>query len=561
MPDGGGTKQSASAPGNNMKTPGSKKSPDAMALRDKCLKLPLIMVFLTPLTFPFNASCQEAEPDVLPGSPHWMEYLKEYNNWEGASNPAGLSLTNMHNLGNSYFTYNIDEGDFYRPQDASRVNTFGFTTERYQSLGEMTFRGEFTFHSFEEKDRQWGNVMDPFRGTPYIFSDVEGGDWSKQYYNLNFTAASGRLFGLFYAGIEAHYELYTGARQNDPRPVNHTQSIHAKPGLLFPVGNNSDLGITGYISNRSEDISITLVNHDFQHRWYKMRGVGEFRRGFMRGYSRSYEGTGFGGGINYALTLNRGSLIADADIRFYNEEVSDGSSIIQHGGELEEMTLETSVRLKLTGASTLHRITGTFNLTEFTGIEHSQSYDNSLEQWITFATSTRYRADHIHTGIDYRFYRTKTNNDYDWMAGLNASLISDDIRYLLPLSSKKFADLRLLLNGEKNFTLAGNNLHMGVTAGYNMSIDEDLSIHHELLDGDRSDITDNVTIPDFYYHTTNYAIFGINATYSFNIGNTVNSPFYFSLEAKRHDLASSDISPLYKDTARNYLKISLGMIY
>ena len=546
---------------NTDKFPVFKKSPNTMALRDKCLKLSLILLFLGTLTFPFNGNCQEASLAALPGSSHWMEYLKEYNNWEGASNPAGLSLTNMHNLGNSYFTYNIDEGDFYRPQDASQVNTFGFTTERYQSLGEMTFRGEFTFHSFEEKDRQWGNVMDPFRGTPYIFSDVEGGDWSKQYYNLNFTAASGRLFGLFYAGIEAHYELYTGARQNDPRPVNHTQKIQAKPGLLFPVGNNSDLGVTGFISNRSEDIGITLVNHDFQHRWYKMRGVGEFRRGFMRGYSRSYEGTGFGGGINYAYTFRRGSLIADADIRFYNEEVSDGSSIIQHGGELDEMTIETSIRLKLRRTNSLHRITGRFDLTEYTGIEHSQSYDNSLEQWVTFATSTRYRADHIHAGADYRFYRKRANNDYDWMAGLNAGFISGDMRYLLPASTKKFADFRLLLKGARNFTIAENNLHLGLTAGYNMSLDDELSIHHELLDGERSDISDNVTIPDFYYLTTDYAIFGLNVTYSFNIGDTINSPFYLRLEATRYDLTSSDVAPMYEGTTRNHLKLSLGMIY
>jgi len=281
----------------------------------------------------------------------------------------------------------------------------------------------------------------------------------------------------------------------------------------------------------------------------------------MRSYSRSYEGTGFGGGVNYAYTFSRGSLIADADIRFYNEEVSDGSSVIQHGGELDEMTIETSIRLKLRRTNSLHRITGHFDLNEFTGIEHNQSYDNSLEQWVTFATSTRYRADHIHAGIDYRFYRKRANNDYDWMTGLKAGFISGDMRYLLPLSTKKFADFRLMLNGARNFTIAENNLHLGLTAGYNMSLDEELSIHHELMEGERSDISDNVTVPDFHYLTTDYAIFGINATYSFNIGNTINSPFYLRLEATRYDLTSSDISPRYEDTARNHLKLSLGMLY
>ncbi|GEM_PF-2130378 len=532
-----------------------------MAVRNTFLKQSLALLCMALCLLPNALKGQDSGLTMPPKAPHWLEFIKQYNNWEGSSNPAGMAHTNMHDLGNSYFIFNVDEGDFYRPQDASQTNRFGFTTERYQSLGEMTFRGAFTFNSYEEKDRNWGAVVDPFRGTPYIFSDIEGGDWSKQYYNLNFTATSGRLFGLMYAGLEAHYELHTGARQNDPRPKNNTNNLWARPGLLFPVGNNSDFGITGYISNRNEEISYTLVNHDFQHRWYKMRGVGEFRRGFMTGHSRAYNGTGFGGGINYAYTFNRGSIIADADIRLYNEEVSDGTSVVQHGGELDEMTIDAGVSVKLMGTNSLQLIRGSFSMTEYTGIEHSQSYDNSLEQWVTFATSTRYRADHIHAGIDYRYYRTTPNNDYSWMAGVKAEASNNDVRYLLPLSTKEFTDLQVLLNGAKNLTVSDNNLHLGVKAGYRILIDNELSIHRDLLEGDRSDISENVTIPDYFYLTTDYAIIGVNATYSFNIGDTVDSPFYISIKAKRYDLTHSDISPMFEDKSRNFLKLSLGMIY
>lgn len=532
-----------------------------MALKQMCLKHSLVSLCMALCLLPFALQGQDTKLTLPPRTPHWAEFMKQYNHWESSSNPAGLAHTNMHNVGNSYFIFNIDEGDFYRPQDASQTNRFGFTTERYQSLGEMTFRGAFTFNSYKEKDRNWGNVMDPFRGTPYIFSDIEGGDWSKQLYNLNFTASSGKLFGLMYAGIEAHYDLHTGARQNDPRPKNNTNGLWAKPGLLFPVGNNSDLGITGYISTRNEEISITVVNHDLQHRWYKMRGVGEFRRGFMSGHSRAYNGTGFGGGINYAYTFKRGSVVADADIRLYNEEVSDGTSIVQHGGELNEMTIDAGISLKLVGIHSLQRVNGTFNITEYTGTEHSQSYDNSLEQWVTFATTTKYKADHIHAAIAYRYYRTTPNNDYNWMAGVKAEASNNDVRYLLPYSAKQFDDLQIILNGAKNLTIAGNNLHLGVKAGYRMLTDNELSIHQGLIEGDRSDISDNVTIPDFYYLTTDYAIMGLNATYSFDIGRTANSPFYIKMEAKRYDLTRSDVSPMYEGTSRNFLKLSLGMIY
>ena len=185
----------------------------------KPLKYRYVLVALLTFAPLFEVVAQSSEVDTAKYNEvkyvHVLEYLKMCNTWL-SSNPASLSLSEMHNLGNSLFYINNKNGDFYRPQEPEKSNQFGFSTENYKMLNDLRLWGKFAFHSTNEYNRNWGDVIDPYRRTPYLFADEEGGDWEKQNYELSFGASSKKLFNLFFIGIDAHYELHTGARQNDP---------------------------------------------------------------------------------------------------------------------------------------------------------------------------------------------------------------------------------------------------------------------------------------------------------------------------------------------------------
>jgi hypothetical protein len=528
----------------------------------------LIQVFITlllcsPFSPPFAmaVSSDEQTTQVAAETPHVFEYLKLKNTWLASSNPAGMAFTEMYDLGNSYFSHYYNDGNFYRPQEAGRTNQFGFTTERFQALNQLRFKGAFTFHTTGEYDRKWGVLTDPFLGTPYVFADESGGDWAKQYYNLNAGMSSGKLFDLFYAGADVDYVVHTGARQADPRPLNNTYFIHVKSGVIFPIGQRASIGLSGVINNRQEDISISVRNQDFQHRWFKMRGLGEYRTGLMSAFSRSYSTTTLGGGLQFAYNLNTYQILAEVNYYMQNGEAIDGSSTFQHGGEYDETRIEGFFSFKFNGPSCLHLLKGTFDLKQGTGIEHSQNYDIDEEQWVTFATTTRYLGDRYLGGLQYNYFRTNgMTTDFNWMAGLQADIERADLRFLLPNSSQLNTFAKIKMQGKKNIAIGNNMLHIGLSAGYKLSLDDDLSLHPELMNSERTVISEMVTIPDYDYLITDYTSFGIDLKYNFSLLNRTKNNFYIGLQADKYYL-TDESNAGFAANGRNYFKARIGMIY
>ncbi len=494
-------------------------------------------------------------------TPHVFEYLKQKNIWLASSNPAGMAFTEMYDLGNSFFSHFYNDGNFYRPQEADRTNQFGFTTERFQSLNQLRFKGAFTFLTSSEYNQKWGVLTDPYMGTPYVFADESGGDWAKQYYNLNAGMSSGKIMDLFYAGIDVDYVVHTGARQADPRPLNNTYFIDVRPGVIFPLGQRASIGLSGLINNRQEEISISVSNQDFQHRWFKMRGVGEYRTGFMRSFLRTYSGTSFGGGLQFAFNQDAYQILAEANYYTQNQEVTDGASTFQHGGEYNETRIEGFISFKYNGPSCLHLLTGTFDLKQGTGIEHSQNFDLKEERWVTFATTTRYLGDRYFGSIQYNYFRTNgMAADYNWMAGFQGDIERADLRFLLPNSLQLNTFAKIKLQGKKNFAIGNNNLHIGLSAGYKISLDEELSLNQELTSSERTVISEMVTRPDYDYLVTDYTSFGLDIRYNFSLLKKTRNNFYIGMQADKYYLTDESDAG-FLTSGRNFFMARIGMIY
>ncbi len=482
------------------------------------------------------------------------------NSWLQSENPAGLSLAGVPDAGNTLFSWDVLQGSFYRPQEAEAMRRFGFFSERYQSLKRLRFRGNFAFQTINEDNRQWSNVNDALNGNPYVLASERGGDWKRQFYQLGFGASTDKLLNLLFFGIDVNYIVQSGARQNDPRPLNNANLLEVKPGFIFPLGNRSQIGIHGFYSNQNEEISITVSNTDEQQRWYRIRGLGEYRTGQAIGLTRAYNGSTIGGGLQYATGFGNTFLHLEASLKQAGIDATDGSSVIQHGGEFNVTTTEAILRMNNHGPSCQHHTMLFFRMDQREGIEHSQSYDNVLERWVTFATTLRYRSDYMGGGIDYAYYRGKSSSDFSWMAGLGARYVSEDARFLLPLSSLDTRYIDLHIRGAKPISRNRQSFYLSALAGYKMLLDSKLVIHPEVFASGRTDIANNVVKPDFDWQSSDFIHSALGLGYQRGFGNNANH-IWMSLSINRiHPLDQTGNESFLK-SGRNYLELKLGLVY
>lgn len=535
-----------------------------MKVRHRYIPFSIALLLLGMVAFSGKASeSQEPEEEKsdIQHVPHVFDFLKRSNTWLHSSNPAGMTFAEMHNMGTFHFQHDYKDGGFRRPQEAAIINQFGFATERFQRLNEMRFRGNFSFHTVAEHNRNWGVLMDPFYGSPYIFTDERGGDWSKQFYHLGAGMSTGKLFDLFFAGVDIDYNVKTGARQADPRPLTNTYRMVVRPGVIFPVTQNMNLGVSGFYSNRNEEVSITVTNFDFQHRWFKMRGVGEYRTGFMTGFFRAYNGSTAGGGLQLEYDISGMQFIAEANYHLFNEEVTDGSSVLQHGGQFDESSINGFLSLRMGRENCIHLARAFFDIREGRGTEHSQNYDVNVERWVTFATTLRYLGDRYSAGVGYDYFRTnETQSDYSWMGGFLANIEHADLRFLVPSSSQMHTFAQIGAHGRLNLPMGNNTLHVAANAGYRLPLDDELRIHRELIDDGRTVIAYNVAMPDHEYMISEHLSAGLELTYNFSIFQSAANNFFMGLKADRYFLTNNS-SDHFTGNNRSMVMVRLGVVY
>lgn len=496
----------------------------------------------------------------MPDYTYRMEYLRLTSPWFQSANPASLFLAGIPDAGLSHFLYSANSGAFHRPQQAESVNQAGFYSERVQSLKNLRFKGHFNFLSINETNRQWSNVLDPFSGNPYQYASEKGGDWKAQFYNMGFTASSNKLFNLFYFGLDVDYSTRTGARQNDPRPLNNGNQLEIKPGFIIPLGDHSGFGLMAFYANRNEEISISVSNTDEQQRWFRTQGLAEYRTGLSISGNRAYYGETYGGGLQYILNRGQLSLMASAAMKLSGEEATDGISTVQHGGEFRQTRTEGSIFALNRTPVFNHLLRAHFRLDQREGIEHNQSFDNRLDRWITFATTRRFRGDHMYSGIQYSLFRNHQATDYKWMAGLSADFSSDDSRYLIPASFLEVQSLEVAARGAKVLGTGSNRFHLNMSAGYKLVLDHDIKIHPEVYSSGRTVIADNVLTPDYEFLTTDQLIANAGISYFRHLPKSA-TQFWLQLNLGSFQPLGKESASGFLTSGRNHFEVKLGLLY
>lgn len=357
------------------------------------------------------------------------------NPWLLTPNAAGLKDGVVPAIGSTYIGTHQEQGDFKRPQQALTKQSYLFHSERYQPVKNGVFYGSFRFEQQKEEAVHWNDVMDPYRGTPYVLADSLGGDWKKQVFQLNLKAASAKIANRLSLGAGVVYNLSTGARQNDPRPLNYVNELDFKPALLFEISGIHAAGLTGTYGFYKEEVSLLNNKSELLQKVFKLKGlaVHDAPSLFSSSFTRLYDGTKKGAELQYAFTKSGDQnfkWLSSFGFQDYTEDVRDGVTKPTNGGRYKQTTYHLTSIMTRSNDAFIQQLQFSFLKMNGKGREYHQTYDPVSTLWLTTFDAIFYTRSSTTANVAWELARAAKHDGFKWKTRASAGYNKLDAAYL-----------------------------------------------------------------------------------------------------------------------------------
>ena len=194
-------------------------------------------------------------------SPAAMEQLKTRRLWSHSQNAAGMPFDDIQNYSNVILGYDLQDGNYCRPQEGQKEAIVGVSSEGFINLKNAYVWGAFNFAQKNLTDAGYNaSIADPFRGMPYYVADQHLSKWRNQYYDLKFRAATPLLGNHWALGLEGNYVATLAAKQRDPRVDTRFYTLGLTPGITYKLNNSHKFGASFKYSSIKEDSRMSNVN-------------------------------------------------------------------------------------------------------------------------------------------------------------------------------------------------------------------------------------------------------------------------------------------------------------
>lgn len=432
-----------------------------------------------------------APPEVQPLLHPWLQ----------TDNAAGLGMSALPATGSTSFTGKAISGGFHRPQQAVSSNSLTFQSQNYQRLKAASLYGNFSYTQSSDKQVQWSDVLNPYRGTPYLLADSVGGNWKKQVYAMNVRAASGVLGNSrIRVGVGADYTVSTGARQNDPRPLSTANELAVKPGMIWQAGRNSFIGVNGLYGSYKESVNLMIKNTNQAQTIYKLTGLGQYDipAATNVGASRNYYGNAYGGALQYHRQWRRWQWLTEASYRQYTERVTEGTVPRTMAG-YQESRFAAGTALQRTTDSYIQQWRLEGQRTGKTGTEHVwTSTAGVVKETLVadFYSSHAYRG-----GVSYLLIRRRNAQAYGWLVKAGVYYNDTENEYLYPYSVQSYRSLQPELSAAKVWSAGKGEWSAGLQLSYYSCLSQTLA--YQLMTTTSNIVARKVLYPDQDYLTAN----------------------------------------------------------
>ncbi len=407
------------------------------------------------------------------------EYFKIKESLIKSRNSALLGYTTLPLEGESQLGAYYQGGDLRSPYDAKSTQGINFSTSRYQRLNDWTFFGSFSFQTNKDSEVGLTAHTNPYRDNPYQLIDSLSADWKKQRYALQLQIATPAFANdRMNAGLNIRYNMLTGARQKDPRPLDNSSNLDLSPSITYKIDEQNILGLTGHYSFYKEDLNIETVGTSRQFNLYRLLGAGEYQNSapyiLTVGYLRSNEGHAFGGAVDYVRRSETKQWTVNFDYRKGHEDVIDGSIYIQQAGRHNFAQYQAASYLDWKRNNLAHQIGLKWMLKDMDNREYHQVQNPDSKQYETVYSSIMSTMLRTNTTLSYLLSREKSKGHIDWWLNAAATYHSLDNRYANPKNKQIIDKINIAISYDKNYVLQQKQgLSFQVKSAFDFLVDDD----------------------------------------------------------------------------------------
>ena len=408
-------------------------------------------------------------------SPAAMEQLKMQRLWLNSQNASGMVFDDATAFSNVHANYNLQNGNFHRPQEGKKESTIGVSSEGFMNLKNALVWGSFSFQQKNLTDAGYNaSITDPFRGMPYYIIDEHQSNWRNQYYDLRFRASTPLMNNRWALGVEGIYQASLAAKQRDPRVDTRFYTLKIVPGISYQMNDAHRIGLSLRYESIKEDSRMENENSDVDQKYYILYGLGTAVQGIGSGRVTNYYGDRIGGALQYNFQSPTWNVLLEGSYDIRSEIVEQSFTSPKKDAGVKEKTLRFSGTAYQQGENYSHYLKASYTNRQMDGIQYISKYDNteSLDGWEVLYKSIRSTYDTQIASLDYALMRNR-GNEYNWKLEAGIAYGKQNDEYILPYSWKNSENIFVNLGGKKNFVVGSkmnNRLLLDIHVAYKKNL-------------------------------------------------------------------------------------------
>ena len=408
-------------------------------------------------------------------SPAAMEQLKMQRLWLNSQNASGMVFDDATAFSNVRVNYNLQNGNFHRPQEGKKESTIGVSSEGFMNLKNALVWGSFSFQQKNLTDAGYNaSITDPFRGMPYYIIDEHQSNWRNQYYDLRFRASTPLMNNRWALGVEGIYQASLAAKQRDPRVDTRFYTLKIVPGISYQMNDAHRIGLSLRYESIKEDSRMENENSDVDQKYYILYGLGTAVQGIGSGRVTNYYGDRIGGALQYNFQSPTWNVLLEGSYDIRSEIVEQSFTSPKKDAGVKEKTLRFSGTAYQQGENYSHYLKASYTNRQMDGIQYISKYDNteSLDGWEVLYKSIRSTYDTQIASLDYALMRNR-GNEYNWKLEAGIAYGKQNDEYILPNSWKNSENIFVNLGGKKNFVVGSkmnNRLLLDIHVAYKKNL-------------------------------------------------------------------------------------------
>ena len=455
------------------------------------------------------------------------------NIWHGLSNPTSLDLFPEAGNGTTQLGGLWEGGDFHRAKDPEEKYALNFHSDSHRRFKALDLYGSFDFNQTWYGNRAWSDLSDPYDNNPYQAGSSIAANYSLQAVDFSVIGTSHLLFGFLRAGIGLDYSTGDYSRKADPRSRNQLMKLSVYPGISFGISDSHLLGLTfRYTFDKEKMLAPTCVQTSAYdtYTYYDMQGLGEYSLASLQRFTRRFMKNICCGSLQYGFVSDK--VLLGAEISYSGRKDAVEGENRSEPGDYGQSDVEGRINLRLSSAKGFHLITVSGNISRGKANEYLQERESvhnpngsTTTYWRTVFKSVRYRSNGDSGILAYEYWNTSRPSRI-WLFGAKGGYASFSDRYILPESIFSASRIYSGLSFGTDIGFSDNEgLKINISAGYAFPGKCRLETSPQLDTDGKTDIRDNVLVPDNLYYRSAFISAEIDIAYYFRPWRMKNSCF------------------------------------